>query len=704
MRLRQRYAAIMAAVMIATWVPTFGASTNTISKVVTVAKDATLKGTTAPNVKIELKDSLNKGESFYLHLENAQWVDDVEKQLGKNENFTFTRNSRTQLSIKVNKNIIATSATLEIPLLAKITGGEATVEIESNGTAVTSGKYAFAVSDDTKGKVVVGDIKGFAVTGDLATITIEEPYIGAFRSNQDQFLKFELKGRGIELNHKKGDVLKGVLVGKKAYRGKDFSATVLDKTTLEVKIPKNSLNASQRGEFELAGIQVKALKSAPYGDVQVALRGDLVENTTVTVGKYSDYGTEVTVAKEYKAVAGQKLEDIEFTLAETVPNSLQGNRETVFVFPEGITIDTVVISQSKGIQMGKNAPTVEIMKKNGENTNEFRVSSIISDIDKNISMTFKATLDIPTTFNKDIRLIVSGQSIEEEKQILVAKVQAPVAVAVTPARVKVGLSKQTGGSITLTETKEGNIQKGKIFLAIEESTMRYTKAPKVEVTEGNLRVDDVEIVAGGLELTIKNESTRASKLVISGGEITVDRTVPDGNFFVKVGGPALSDFSSGTLWNRIDEKHNDIDAIIEETFIIVGALDVEQPNKDTNTAKFKIGQATYTINGETKTMDAVPYSSGGRIMLPVRYVADALGIMSSQIVWDGESKTVTIVADKTVQIKLGSKEMIVNNTMVPMSAEPEVSNGRIFVPVAEVARALGAEVAWDGVNKVATFN
>ena len=44
MKLRRKYAAIMAAAIIATSVPTFAASTNTVSKFVTVAKDATLKG------------------------------------------------------------------------------------------------------------------------------------------------------------------------------------------------------------------------------------------------------------------------------------------------------------------------------------------------------------------------------------------------------------------------------------------------------------------------------------------------------------------------------------------------------------------------------------------------------------------------------------------------------------------------------------
>ncbi|HHX60522.1 MAG TPA: copper amine oxidase N-terminal domain-containing protein [Epulopiscium sp.] len=704
MKLRQKYAAVIAAAMIAASVPTFAASTNGVSKFVTVAKDATLEGLLAPHFKLELEDKLDAGDTFYLHLENAEWVKDVEKKLSNDENFTFIRESKTELRVKATKNIRASKTAHQIPLFTVATGGEATLVVESNGTAVTNGKYAFAVTEGTKGKVTVGALKGFAESGEISTITIEEPYIGAFKSDKDQFLKLEVKSKGIELNYNKGEVLKDVLVGTKSHRDAKFSGTVLDATTIEIKIPKNSLAATQRGELELTGIQMKATKDTPYGEVTVALKGDFVEDTTLVVANHSDYGAEISIAKEYAAVAGQKLKDIEFTLTETVPNSIQGTRETEFTFPEGVTIDTVVISKSEGTQKGKAAPVVTINQDKNKNTNEFRVSSIIGDPGKSVSITFKATLEIPITFNKDIVLLMGGASLQKEKEVLVAKVETPVAVQVTPARVKVGLANQTGGAVTLTETKAGNMAKGKIFLALEESTMRYSKAPTVEVTKGDLRVDGAEVVAGGIEVTITNASREASTLVISGGEITVDRTVPDGSFYVQVGGPALSTFSADTLWNQAEAKHNDIDAVIEAGFITVGNIDAEEPTKAINTASFKIGQATYTVNGVEIAMDAVPYISNSKTMLPVRYVADALGIDPSQIVWDSGTKTVTVLADKVIQIELGKKEMIVDQVVLPMATQAEMQNNRVFVPVAEIATALGAEINWDSANKIATFN
>lgn len=704
MRLRKRFFALMAALIMTTSSPIFAASTNGVNKIITVKKGVELEKLLAPELKIELKDTLKKNQVFYLNLENAEWAKDIVKQLGVDPNFTFTLDSKTKLAVEAKQDIEASQVAYKFPLIAKLTGGEAKVEIDSKDTVVTGGKYTFAISNDTKSNITVDDIKAFAQIGETGKVTIEEQYIGAFKSNKPQKITIQLKTKGIEFNYDKDAVIKDGFIGKKSYLGKKYNVKVLDKTTLEVEIPANSLSSTQRGAFELTGIQVKPTSSATYGDVKISIDGDLSESTDVIVARYSDYGVEIKANKEYTVVAGQKLENIEFTLSEIVANSLKENRETIFEFPEEVTINNVVISKSEGIKTGKEAPIITIEQKDNQNSNVFTMKSVVGDRDEKISITFKATLEVPATFTKNINLIVDGTSIEREKQVLIAKVKAPVELGVESAKVKVGLANQLGGKITIKETAGGNISRGKLFLALEESTMKYTKAPEVKVVAGDLRVEDIEIVEGGFEITIKGESTQASTLEISGGEIKVDGTVPDGAFKVKVGGPALSVHSAATLWNPAKQEHNNIDPVIEADFIIVGEFNLADVEKSKNTASFKIGQAKYTVNNVEKTMDTVAYlSEEGRTMLPVRYVADALGVNSNQILWDGGSKTVTIIADKVVQIKLGNAEMRIDGAKVPMTGAAQMQNGRVFVPVAEIARALGAGVDWNSVMQTATF-
>lgn len=709
MKFRQKFAAILAALMLATSLPTFAASTNGVNKIITVAKETTL-GAGAPELKIELKDELAEGQTFYLDLENAEWATDAAIKLNAdgplNTNFTFSRESKTQLGVTAKTAIVANSAAHRIPMFAKVTGGDAAVTIDSNDTVVTAGKYVFALSNNAQGIVTVADAKSFATTGKMADITIEESHIGAFQDTTAKTIRVELDGADVKFNYNKDVEITDAFVGKKAYSTKKYPAKVIDETTIEVTIPAGELSATQRGSFTLTGIELKANKDAAYGDVNVTVSGDLNETTEVLVAKYRDYGTDLKVAKEYTATAGQELKNIEFTLSETVADSINGNRETIFAFSEGVTIKDVTVSKSEGIAAGEEAPVAIAEQKDGKNTNEFTVRSIASDSNKKTSVTFKATLNVPASFTGDINLIVEGRSLEDKKEIEIAKVNAPVEVEVTAATVKVGLAKQAGGKIVIKETEADKLKAGKIFLALDDSDIKYTKAPEVKVTEGNLKIDtDVKVVTGGIEITVKGRSTKASTLEISGGELKVDRTVPEGKYAVKVGGNAISAHSNAELWNTTDRKYNDIDEIVEKDFIIVGTPNTEDINNGIkNKSVFVIGQANYTVNGEEKMMDTSAYISAGRTMLPVRYVADALGVDSTQILWDQQNQTVTILAERVIQVKLGSKSMVVNGAIIPMTAASEMKNDRVFIPVAEIARALGAEVAWDDATKTATFN
>ena len=58
-----------------------------------------------------------------------------------------------------------------------------------------------------------------------------------------------------------------------------------------------------------------------------------------------------------------------------------------------------------------------------------------------------------------------------------------------------------------------------------------------------------------------------------------------------------------------------------------------------NTVVIKIGSSTYTVNGQTKTMDAAGYIDGNRTMVPIRFIAEGLG---AKVDWDNQAKKVTI--------------------------------------------------------------
>ena len=117
--------------------------------------------------------------------------------------------------------------------------------------------------------------------------------------------------------------------------------------------------------------------------------------------------------------------------------------------------------------------------------------------------------------------------------------------------------------------------------------------------------------------------------------------------------------------------------------------------------KMTVGKTTYTLNGETKTMDVAPIIINSRTMLPVRYVAEALG---AEIGWDGATSTATLkTADTEIKITVGADSAIVNGKAVKLDSPAVIEKDRSFMPVRFVAETLGGTVAWDGATSTATI-
>ena len=106
-----------------------------------------------------------------------------------------------------------------------------------------------------------------------------------------------------------------------------------------------------------------------------------------------------------------------------------------------------------------------------------------------------------------------------------------------------------------------------------------------------------------------------------------------------------------------------------------------------------------------KAMDTKPYIKGGRTMLPLRYVAEALGY---RVAWLSETMTAVIMdIGLRVEIPVDSNFIIVNGVKYTSDVKPEMRNNRIMLPIANIARALGLkdgkDILWDEVNRQVTL-
>lgn len=115
-------------------------------------------------------------------------------------------------------------------------------------------------------------------------------------------------------------------------------------------------------------------------------------------------------------------------------------------------------------------------------------------------------------------------------------------------------------------------------------------------------------------------------------------------------------------------------------------------------ATFTIDEPFAMLGSKFEMLDAAPYTKDGSTMVPVATVGKWLG---SEAKWDGATQQVTLDVNNTkIQLKLGSKDAMVNGQKVTMNTAAETKNGRTFVPVAFIAQQLGAKASYDAQTKV----
>lgn len=115
-----------------------------------------------------------------------------------------------------------------------------------------------------------------------------------------------------------------------------------------------------------------------------------------------------------------------------------------------------------------------------------------------------------------------------------------------------------------------------------------------------------------------------------------------------------------------------------------------------------IGSQVIYIGDETYKLDVPPYITNDVTKLPLRAISD---IFKADIYWNGAEKSIDIeVGEDKIHMAVGNKKMYVNGYAVPLSAAPEISDGRAFVPLRDMAQIFGIDdIKWDGESKTVSF-
>ncbi len=115
----------------------------------------------------------------------------------------------------------------------------------------------------------------------------------------------------------------------------------------------------------------------------------------------------------------------------------------------------------------------------------------------------------------------------------------------------------------------------------------------------------------------------------------------------------------------------------------------------------KVGLKTVVVNGETQEIDAAPFITKGKTMVPFRFIGEKL---FAKVAYDDKTKVATFTRGHTkIEIAPGNTEATVNGKKVKLDAPAIIQEGRMFVPVRFVSESLSAKVAWEAKTKQVTI-
>lgn len=605
--------------------------------------------------------------------------------------------------------------------------GEIPLEFStSGGTGFTKGSVPIGSVSGGEVEITVSSVDSFS-DHDPITFRITEDRAGAL-ADENESLKFKLPNGFIWQSIDEVGIIWGDDIRATVLAG--LSATGDDELILDLPAGFATTEATS---FELkVTIAVDDETDAKTGDVMAKISGETdVTPSEAKVGNYGTYETKIECADAPEVYAGM-LEQVigKIVITESVAESLTSGRTLTLELPSNAKWGALDDDSDSGLDIdvtsfpGTDGKMAKFTFDAGVG-NVGSTDAAVLELDE-----MEVVLEPGTTGDLVVKV---GGTAGLTGELTVAKIVAPITVKAESApEIKIGSVGEVG-DITITEAAAGVIRDGEDLILDLPQGVRFASAPDVEVIEGDLRIDEDSVKTqkdgeeddNQVKMTVDSDSTTASVIKISGIRYVCDRTVPEGDVILKVKGDAVAQVNDAAEVNDYYTFDTVATNTVEIETITAFTLDSDHkvfPNTSTAgkainakvvtpasseysaTVTFVIGETTFTVNGVEQTMDVAPYLSNDRTYLPVRYVAQALGVADSNIMWNAADQSVIIIkGDRIIKLVIGSTTMLINGVPFTMDVAPEIVDpGRTMLPLRWVAQALGADVQWDAATQTVT--
>ena len=746
--MKKKLALIMAAIMTVAMVPATAFASTKLTAVDEI-KVGTDKIFTS---RVELKKNNDQvdieGDEFdvYATLTNGTfaYVDDNDDNDYQMEEAGYLNTTKGVKAVEIMSDTKA-----KITLDAKVFNGkDADIEACVIPLIVKSGEVGDVVVKFTSNVTAFKTASEVIANVQTGKVTIETEGVKTFVEDATED---EKALKDITINELTPDVLKGGSIKLKLSGNWKFTkegnvtflnedgvsakAELIDDDEIQIDFIDKDFTANMLTDMTISGVTVKTAKKCKAGDV-----------ATITVSSMASSkefsNVKLEVAKMVKEAVTYSVEDkdlpqiwsgaynddtntLKLSVEENTGDILNTSRKATFTFPEGIEVVDAEFSGNGNddftYEIDENVVTIKNYSKNNEESKK-------TDLD------VKFILNAAPTFTGDVNVKLGGQF--DDVTLKVATVKAPYTVTAKTSEVLIDYRYVPVNDIVITEAEEGILKEDdQIILGVEK--MDFEDAGKVEVTEGDIDVDvdiddsypsadlyETRYDKALLTLTVNDESTEASTIVISGLELYLDRTLPVGGYALQNLGAYdhSNDKAINILWENSSPDKDEYDAeaseneaydaifkykavTVNDSYVDVITSARDQDDSTTNKKIIiTVGASTMAVGTETVNLDAPAYiNSENYTMLPVRAISEAFG---ATVNWDAASRTVTVLSgQRIISMTIGSRTMYINGTPVAMNTTAAIVNDRTFIPVRDLANSLGiSAINWTEASGTVTLN
>lgn len=612
---------------------------------------------------------------------------------------------------------------------------EATISVDSDDMVITNGDDLVYASIESKGiSVSVKDTVDVAVeeVATLKDITIEPSVGSTFTGDRDDTLTLKLNS-GFEFVVDSNTMVDGGSAGK--YEMSTLTGYEYDDDEITFEL----CDYTGAESLKITGLKVEATtaKEGATATLKVSMTGN--DSVSVEVATVVDYAVSMSVDEDedvpviYSGVDVDNTgitddsdhESLEVTIDETFAGAWDNSKKFTLSLPEGVyAADVDVVAD--GIELDRE----DFIKAydNGEYEYFEFDKRIFEENDSDndpyeLDVTF--TLVADPDFEGDVVLTLSGDAMEEQ-EVTIAKFVKPYTVSAQQNDLTIDYrNTEIPTDVVITEAEAGLWEKGTEFALTLDKIDFDDDATVTADDESGMEIKDVKTKDGEIRFTVDSESDdEPATVTVSDLTLYMDRNLPAGAYDLNM--YALDMLGVDSAEKAEDFDGSDFDAddkgylpqtllADEDTTVFVGDesddidytaktgfVNIVTAGSDTTgfTTKLTvpIGE-NYLIAGETQvTLDAPAYiNAEGYTMLPVRAISTSLGIDNNNVLWDQATRTVTILyGDRIISMTAGASVMYVNGSSIPTSSSVEIVNDRTFLPMRDLATALGVtDLTWD---------